>query len=568
MSTTSRGTRLTVIATRGPAFALALAAALAIAMPAAAGQIAIPRVERMPNIPQPFAMKDWRAHAVAYDKFVFDFSLMGEHLPLVWIDNTKANYDLPGFGLPTYVGSPKRGEGSHEGINCLGAVLGATLVGIDKSKGPINFVLACQRYFNKANGQNVILNGTRAGTGGSFWYELWPSILFFALAERYPGTGEMDACVRTHADRWAEACSVLAGGGDGAADFDHLAFDFKKMAASDNGKHQEPEGAAGAAWIEYAAYAKWKDPKHLRAAESAVRFLQKRSGPVANPYYEILLPWGALAAARLNAELGREYDVPRFVTWCFDGDRTPRGSWGVIADRWGRYDASGLVGSLTDTGGYGFAMNTFAQAGAMAPLVRYDNRFARAIGKYMLNAANAARLFYADALPEENQSSAFWKGDPRHVISYEGVRKTWEGKSPYATGDAVRGKWAATDFALYGGSYVGFFGGIIGRTEDEKILRLDCLATDFYRDRAYPTYLYYNPYMQARQVTADVGGEPRDLYDAAADRFMARGVTGKAAFTIPADSAVVLVIVPAGGKATRDGRKLLVNGVVIDYSAP
>jgi len=31
------------------------------------------------------------------------------------------------------------------------------------------------------------------------------------------------------------------------------------------------------------------------------------------------------------------------------------------------------------------------------------------------------------------------------------------------------------------------------------ILQLDCLATDFFHDRAYPTYLYYNPYALRRR---------------------------------------------------------------------
>ena len=86
-------------------------------------------------------------------------------------------------------------------------------------------------------------------------------------------------------------------------------------------------------------------------------------------------------------------------------------------------------------------------------------------------------------------------GDPERVIAYEGLRYEWDGKRPYATGDPVAMEWGpATNRGLYGSGYVGLLAGIIGRTNDEKILQLDCLATDFYRPPAYPTYLVYNPY--------------------------------------------------------------------------
>jgi hypothetical protein len=213
-------------------------------------------------------------------------------------------------------------------------------------------------------------------------------------------------------------------------------------------------------------------------------------------------------------------------------------------------------------------MNTFAQAAALTPVVRYDARYARAIGKWMLNLANAARLFYPGALPEDHQTSAFWKGDPNHVIAYEGLRGEWLGKSPCATGDPIAMKWGpATDIGLYGSSYVGFLGGIVGKTNDEKILQLDCLATDFYHDKAYPTYLYFNPYAHAAEVRIDIGPEPKDLYDAAAHQFIKEKSVGMTSISIPPDSALVVVLAPAGGTRTPEGKRLLINGVVIDYAA-
>ena len=64
------------------------------------------------------------------------------------------------------------------------------------------------------------------------------------------------------------------------------------------------KAAAGIAWLEYMAWLRFKDPRFLTAADWAIRSLEER--PVdQSPLYEVLLPYGALAAARMNAELGR-----------------------------------------------------------------------------------------------------------------------------------------------------------------------------------------------------------------------------------------------------------------------
>ena len=152
------------------------------------------------------------------------------------------------------------------------------------------------------------------------------------------------------------------------------------------------------------------------------------------------------------------------------------------------------------------------------------------------------------------------------MISYDGLRYWWDGRGPYATGDPVVMKWGpATDRGLYGSGYVGLLGAIVRATDVDGVLALDCLATDFYRRPAYPTFLYYNPHPKSREVRVDVGARPRDLYDACAGAFVRRNARGAVAISVPADSAVLLVMAPAGGEQSRHGRKLLVDGVVVDY---
>ena len=192
-------------------------------------------------------------------------------------------------------------------------------------------------------------------------------------------------------------------------------------------------------------------------------------------------------------------------------------------------------------------------------LVRYDPRFARAIGKWLLNAANAARLFYPEEIPDACQSCPEGKAIVKNVIGYEAISPNRNGQPIFADRD----DWGpetrepkVSQFSLYGSLHVGFFGAIIGRTDDEKILQLDCLVTDFFRSKAYPTYLYFNPYQEDKTVRIDVNSEPVDLYDAASHSFVNRNVRGATAFRLPKDSARVIVLAPAGGKIIREGRKM------------
>nr|MBP6796249.1 hypothetical protein [Saprospiraceae bacterium] len=101
-------------------------------------QRTIPRIEKMPNHPKPYAYKDWRQTAIDFDKYVFDFNQKGEYLPLIWLDGAKRNFPDTTFGFYTAIGDirmgPKVNNGeNHEALGALGSVLGATLVGIDKS---------------------------------------------------------------------------------------------------------------------------------------------------------------------------------------------------------------------------------------------------------------------------------------------------------------------------------------------------------------------------------------------------------------------------------------------------
>jgi hypothetical protein len=527
-----------------------------------AQQINIPLIEQMPNQPIPFEMRDWKEAAIGYDQFVFDFNKTGQYLPLVWLNNNTINYPgQPTFGLHTVVGTPH--PQSAEAINCIPAVIGAALAGIDKSnQNGYDWVTMCQEWFNKRPEMNVYKNHWHSDMYDDWWYITMPNVFFYQLNYLYPGKGDFNNQFRIVADQFLQSVKVMGGSAApwSVPNMNYRGWDFIKMEPYAQGV-LEPEAAGAIGWILYNAYIQTGELKYRMGAEWCLEFL---NGLTSNPSYELQLPYGVYAAARMNAELGTTYEIYKLLNWCFSLGYLR--NWGVTTGRWGVYDVNGLVGELSPRK-YAFLMNTFQHIGALVPLVRYDDRFARAIGKWVLNAANSTRLFYTKYLSDLNQDSEEWSHqyDPGSYIGHEALLQLQSG-SPYATGDAINGGWGATNLTLYSSSHVGIFGGIIDTTNVSRILKLDVLKTDYYRNPAYQTFLYFNPYSEVKSVEIDLGASVFDLYDAVNNSFITFGSSGKTNFNIQPDAAVLLVLVPSGGTLEYKLRKTLVNGIIIDYN--
>src|SRR5260370_16679104 len=94
------------------------------------------RVEQMPNLPLPFAMRDWRQVTLDYLGLALDFQQHGEHMPLVrWLD---AGHTMVSF--PSYVGGPN----DPEAIHYLAAVVSGSLFGLDiLNYHALDFVTLC-----------------------------------------------------------------------------------------------------------------------------------------------------------------------------------------------------------------------------------------------------------------------------------------------------------------------------------------------------------------------------------------------------------------------------------------
>lgn len=528
-----------------------------------AQQINIPRIEQMPNEPTPYEMRNWKQVALGYDSLVFDFNQTGQYLPLIWQDANGVNYPSHDrFGLHTVVGTTV--PNNAEAINVLPAVISASLVGIDKSnQNGANWVLMCEEFFNRRPEENVYLNNPVTSSGNDWWYDAMPNIFFYQLYDLYPNIGDFAYQFITVADRWLEAVKAMGGSTTPwqRPFMNYRAWYLETMTPNNSGV-KEPESAGSIAWILYNAFVKTGNIQYRIGAEWALEFLNNFS---TNPSYELQLPYGAYIAARMNAEIGTTYDIEKLVNWCFTTVGNVR-NWGATLGNWGGYDCYGLIGEAKYNG-YAFIMNGFEQVGALVPMVRYDDRFARAIGKWVLNVANASRLFYPNYLPDENQDSELWahQYDPKSYIAHEAMREIWYDISPYATGDAIIGGWGTTNLALYGSSHVGIFGGIIDTTNVEKVLILDVIRTDYFRDLAYPTYLLFNPYSINSDVAINVGNSQSDIYDAVSNTFIQTNVNGVVNVNLPADDASLLVFVPSGGVISYELDKMLVNGIVVDY---
>lgn len=545
-------------------------------------QVKIDRVNQMADLPRPLQIIDWKAIALNFDRTIYDFNAKGKYWPMVWMDSTGKNFKQPVMGMYTAVGDVRQGSQHnkgmfHEALANMGAVLGATLVGLDKSNQQgLNYVGMLKNYFNKDTGWDIMMNNTApevallgGGYGRDWWYDVYPNVLFYAIYDQYPSAPDFEMMARSIAEKFYKADSILNG------NYNYSYFDYGKMKPMTTQICAQPDAAAGHAYVLYAAYKRFADPRYLKGAISAMKALESQK---INPTYELLMPFGAYLAARMNAEQGTAFDIQKMLNWTFDGTAVCREGWGFLVGNWNGFDISGTVGSTVDHGGYAFLMNTFDAAWPLVPLVRYQPQYANAIGKWMLNAVNASRFFYPQYMPKEHQTLPDLAAVTKGVIAYEGFAKasTFDTlyqslKAPVAQGDGP--KWMpgqnpeVSQFSVYGSGHAGIFGGIVKETAVKGILGLDLLATDFYRQSAYPTWLFYNPYPTSKTIGFKLPATGKsDVYDLLSQRFIARNVQAVTKLRIPAMQSVVLVCIPAGKKVRVKNKQLSVGGIVVDYN--
>ena len=240
----------------------------------------IRQVQSMPDLPSPFSVRNWKQVATDLDQLLFDPNVRGEYLPILHLVRDGRG-DIIGFGLPDYVGDLRQPtDGTGNGIVGMGAVWGATLVGIDKSRGSHDYVKMCENYFHRRPNYQMIGNGVgHCDPNKTFWYTLFPNIIFASISERYQDESEMSDMAHRSAVSWAKAAAALADPAkNDAANFDHTGFDFDTMQGVDNGQWKEPDAGAGVALEEEVKFAALEH--FVRAHPSQWLWLHRRWKPM------------------------------------------------------------------------------------------------------------------------------------------------------------------------------------------------------------------------------------------------------------------------------------------------
>jgi hypothetical protein len=106
----------------------------------------VPYIESFPPLPSPLVIQNWKQTAINYNQLVFNASITGSFLPLLYqyTADTAAGYSGPAFSLPSYVGNP---VGGGEALSVLGATLGGTLAGLNMASiNGIDCVQECEAF--------------------------------------------------------------------------------------------------------------------------------------------------------------------------------------------------------------------------------------------------------------------------------------------------------------------------------------------------------------------------------------------------------------------------------------
>jgi len=222
------------------------------------GQLNVPRIDLMPDLPAPLQIRDWNKVTYDYDSLAFNLDKTGQYFPLARLGEMgQFNYadNIPAF-LDSYVGAADHPD-QAEGINILPAIVGASLNGIDKSNQyGKNWVAMAKDFFNLQNGQNVYLNSYSTTSGNDWWYDVMPNVYFYQLKSIYPNAApEFIPQFTTIADRWNTCVRQLGGSTTPwtLPNMNYRAFNLASGLPLSTGV-PEPESAGSIGWLLYNAY--------------------------------------------------------------------------------------------------------------------------------------------------------------------------------------------------------------------------------------------------------------------------------------------------------------------------
>lgn len=481
----------------------------------------VPISDHLPSRPTTKPL-NWRTRANAFDQYVMDPK---NKVLQIRPDGT------------SYFASALEGTGDGGMTTFAPLVLGKILRG-----DPVDSLLPSMAvYFSDEAG--IFLDGVRA-TLCEYWYlmnvnALADGIIRSKLSHDPVWTGR----VRRSADRLIKLAHQIA------YNFNDQGYRFNTHVPFTNQDiYRQPDATGGYAYLMLFAYEMFGAPEYLHEAKKGLRLYQSFAH---NPWYEI--PSGAmacLAAARLSVYTSG-IDLHKILGFVLDPNGHP-----LQTGEWGGKEVNGLMaGFRTEPEGEAYSMESLVTLPYLLPVLRYHPELGTNIGKYLLNTSANARLFYSDCIPRDNQS----RPDLTSAVPYERLTKELNGHSPFASGDY------GSDRSIYGGAYALWWGKLVKPTEDAYILQMNISGSDFLCDKAFTSYLYYNPWGEPKHVTLHLEDGSFDVYDLSRHKFISERVSRQISFDIPGNDSRILVVVPSGLRRSVERGSLFCNGVPVDY---
>lgn len=370
------------------------------------------------------------------------------------------------------------------GLTCYGPMaMGKELRG----SGLDELARSLKAYFNEQYG--LFLDGPGA-TLCEYWYLMNVNALAFALIQsRFAHDPEWLARVER------AAASLRSMAHQIKYNFNDQGYDYAKGAPfTRQDIYRQPDAVGGYSYVMLLA---WKMTGKNDCLAEAKTAIDHYTAFQKNPWYEVPSDaMAVLAAARLES-MGYAADSRKALDFVLDSNI------GLMATgKWGSAPVDGLMaGFCTEPAGEAYSMESMVAFPYLMPALRFRPQLADAVARYALNAAANLRWFYPEYLPHNSQS----RPDLTPSVPYERLDREAKGHSPYAGGDF------AGQRSVYGGAYVMWLDKMVQPQGDPWLLRWDLTVTNFVDRDLPPTFLYYNPYSEAKHVSVEAAGGVRDL---------------------------------------------------------
>jgi len=445
-------------------------------------------------IPENYEFIDWQEKAREFNRILFDT----EQYDYLFYEPGLYNTSETMLGIVTLV-DDERTMKSSEAITVLTALLSANRIDAEflNDKTLRDLARKVEAYYNANRGESTLLN--RYDTPSkelSFWEQVYPSLLYFMLMDQIPPTENSDQLLKEIADTWYEVVMDLGGKSkNNGLDFAYTGYDFKTKTPYDNGQWQEMDATVGIGLIQYYAFLKFGERRYMNATLLCMDYLNEFEDHPGSHLLYFYLPY---LGARLNAQEQTEYNTAKFMNDFF----TQTGA----NNNWGWFN--GLVGNSTEYGGTAYAYESLMAANALVPMLKYDPRYAKEIGRYLLHLTQELDAFYED----------------ENVIP---LNKSQHGQ-----------------LSIQSGTALGLFASMINPTDVEGILRIDLNANEYYTQRQDTdhSFLLFNPHPFGEEIRYEIQSPNRvSLYNLVTQDFVAENVQNQVSLKIPAEEAMVIL---------------------------